>query len=77
MNEKMRVPPLPTSWGSGCSIKLLNETSQCFLGIICYGKRVTVFAIAIAAGDIIKYKSFIFGSFVGEFTRHMEKSVTQ
>ena len=32
----------------------------------CYGKRVTVFAVAIAAGDIIKYQSFIYGSFVWE-----------
>ena len=30
----------------------------------CYGKRVTVFAVAIAAGDIIKYQSFVYGSFV-------------
>ena len=30
----------------------------------CYGKRVTVFAIAIAAGDIIKYQLFVYGSFV-------------
>ena len=26
----------------------------------CYGKRVTVFAVAIAAGDIIKYLFFFF-----------------
>ena len=32
----------------------------------CYGKRVTVFAVAIAAGDIIKYQSFVYGSFVWE-----------
>ena len=31
-----------------------------------YGKRVTVFAVAIAAGDIIKYHSFVYGSFVWE-----------
>ena len=30
----------------------------------CYGKRVTVFAVTIAAGDIIKYLSFVYGSFV-------------
>ena len=30
----------------------------------CYGKRVTVFAVTIAAGDIIKYQSFVYGSFV-------------
>ena len=30
----------------------------------CYGKRVTVFAVAIAAGDIIKYQPFVYGSFV-------------
>ena len=30
----------------------------------CYGKRMTVFAVAIAAGDIIKYQSFVYGSFV-------------
>ena len=32
----------------------------------CYGKRVTVFAVSIAAGDIIKYQSFVYGSFVWE-----------
>ena len=30
----------------------------------CYGKHVAAFAVAIAAGDIIKYQSFIYGSFV-------------
>ena len=30
----------------------------------CYGKHVTVFAVAVAAGDIIKYQSFVYGSFV-------------
>ena len=32
----------------------------------CYGKRVTVFAVSIAAGDIIKYQSFVYGSYVWE-----------
>ena len=32
----------------------------------CYGKRVTVFTVAIAAGDIIKYQWFVYGSFVWE-----------
>ena len=32
----------------------------------CYGERVTVFAVAIAAGDIINYQSFVYGSFVWE-----------
>ena len=36
-----------------------------FYNIIrCYGKRVTVFAVAIAAGDIMKYQPFVYGSFV-------------
>ena len=30
----------------------------------CYGKHVAVFAVAVAAGDIIKYQSFVYGSFV-------------
>ena len=30
----------------------------------CYGKHVAVFTVAVAAGDIIKYQSFIYGSFV-------------
>ena len=30
----------------------------------CYGKHMAVFAVAEAAGDIIKYQSFIYGSFV-------------
>ena len=32
----------------------------------CYGKRVTVFAVAIAAGDSVNYQSFVYGSFVWE-----------
>ena len=32
----------------------------------CYGKRVTVFPIAIAAGDRVKYQLFVYGSFVWE-----------
>ena len=30
----------------------------------CYGKHVAVFAVAVATGDIIKYQSFVYGSFV-------------
>ena len=30
----------------------------------CYGKLVTVFPVAIAAGDLIKYQSFVYGNFV-------------
>ena len=30
----------------------------------CYGKHVAVFAVAVAAGDMIKYQSFVYGSFV-------------
>ena len=32
----------------------------------CYGKRVTVFPVAIAAGDRVKYQSFVYGCFVWE-----------
>ena len=32
----------------------------------CYGKQVTVFVVAVAAGDIIKYQLFLYGSFVWE-----------
>ena len=32
----------------------------------CYGKRVTVFAVPITAGDSVKYQSFVYGSFVWE-----------
>ena len=32
----------------------------------CYGKHVTVFSAAIAAGDSLKYQSFVYGSFVWE-----------
>ena len=32
----------------------------------CYDKRVTVFAVAIVAGDSVKYQSFVYGSFVWE-----------
>ena len=31
-----------------------------------YGKHVAVFAVAVAPGDIIKYQSFVYGSFVWE-----------
>ena len=30
----------------------------------CYGKHVAAFAVAVATGDIIKYQSFVYGSFV-------------
>ena len=39
----------------------------------CYGKRVTVFAVAIAAGDIIKYQSFVYGRFVWEINVRYNK----
>ena len=39
----------------------------------CYGKRVTVFIVAIAAGDIIKYQSFVYGSFVWEIHMRYNK----
>ena len=32
----------------------------------CYDKHVAVFAVAVAPGDIIKYQSFVYGSFVWE-----------
>ena len=32
----------------------------------CYGKHVAVFAVAVAMGDIIKYQSFVYGSFVSD-----------
>ena len=32
----------------------------------CYDKRVTVFAVAIVAGDSVKYQSFVYGTFVWE-----------
>ena len=32
----------------------------------CHGKHVAVFAVAVATGDIIKYQSFVYGSFVWE-----------
>ena len=32
----------------------------------CYGTHVAAFAVAVATGDIIKYQSFVYGSFVCE-----------
>ena len=32
----------------------------------CYDKRVTVFAVAIVAGDSVKYQLFVYGTFVWE-----------
>ena len=44
-----------------------SETQLIFLTITrCYGKRVTVFTVPIAAGDSVKYQSFVYGSFVWE-----------
>ena len=43
----------------------------------CYGKPVTVFAVAIAAGDIIKYQSFLYGSFVWEIHVRYNKNLYQ
>ena len=44
-----------------------SEEQLIFLTITCcYGKQVTVFAVAIAAGDSVKYQSFFYGSFVLE-----------
>ena len=40
----------------------------------CYGERVTVFAVAIAAGDIIKYQLFVYGSFVWEINVRYNKA---
>ena len=38
---------------------------------------MTIFAIAIAAGDIIKYQSFVYGSFVWEIhVRYNNKKYT-
>ena len=41
----------------------------------CYGKRVTVFAVAIAADDIIKYQSFVYGRFVWEINVRYNKGL--
>ena len=44
-----------------------SETQLIFSTIThCYGKRVTVFTVPIAAGDSVKYQSFVYGSFVWE-----------
>ena len=32
----------------------------------CYGKHVAAFTVAVAMGDIIRYQSFVYGSFVWE-----------
>ena len=57
--------------------RLLTWTNRTLIGVVhhvtalifynitrCYGKHVAVFAVAVATGDIIKYQSFIYGSFV-------------
>ena len=44
-----------------------SDERQIFYNITrCYGKQVTVFAVAKAARDIIEYQSFVYGSFVWE-----------
>ena len=39
----------------------------------CYDKHVAVFAVAVATGDIIKYQSFVYGSFVWEIHARYNK----
>ena len=40
----------------------------------CYGKHVTVFSVPVATGDITKYQSFVYGSFVwGIHVRYNKK----
>ena len=42
-----------------------HVTAQIFYNISgCYGKHVAAFAFTVATGDIIKYQSFVYGSFV-------------
>ena len=44
-----------------------HVTALIFYNITCcYGKQVAVFAVPVAMGDIIKYQSFVYGSFVWE-----------
>ena len=43
----------------------------------CYGKHVAVFAVAVATGDIIKYQSFVYGSFVWGIHVRYNKSFYQ
>ena len=57
--------------------RLLKRTNRTRIGVVhhvtdlifyniirCYGKRVAVLAVAVATGNIIKYQSFVDGSFV-------------
>ena len=42
----------------------------------CYGKHVAVFNVAVATGDILKYQSFVYGSFEWEIrVRHNDKNL--
>ena len=42
----------------------------------CYGKQMTVFAVAIAAGDSVNYQSFVYGSFVWEMHVRYNNKIT-
>ena len=42
-----------------------------------YGKRLTVFAVALAAGDSVKYQWLVYGSFVREIQVRYNKRIYQ
>ena len=54
------------AWTNHTRISVAHRvTALIFYNITrCYGKHVAVFAVAVAAGDIIKYQSYVYGSFV-------------
>ena len=56
------------TWTNRMSISITHHvTALIFYNITCcYGKHVALFAVVVATGDIIKYQSFVYGSFVWE-----------
>ena len=52
------------TWTNRTRIGVAHNVTALIFYITRYGKRVAAFAVAVAAGDIIKYQSFVYGSFV-------------
>ena len=67
----------PLTWTNRMHIGVAHHvTALIFYNITrCYDKHVAVIAVAVAAGDIIKYLSFVFGSFVWEIHVRYNKKV--
>ena len=66
------------TWSNRTCIGVAHHvTALIFYNITrCYGKHVAAFAVAVATGDIIKYQSFVYGSFVWGIHMRYNKSLS-